>query len=279
MRVVVDEGTGPAVVLLHGQPGTAGVWVKVLPALLEQGLRVIAVDRPGYHGEPERARGFAGNAARIEVLLDELGLDRAILVAHSWSGGAALRFALDRPARCTGCVLLASVGSHRAIALQDRVLASRVGGRALSTVLSALPARLTRHLEHSGGSELTAEDVALLRVALHQWREIGAWEAFRVEQAALVRETPELYGQLATLSAGVPVTVVQGRRDTYVPVAAGRDLAGRIPGARYVEVDAGHLLLLDQVPLIAGLVAELAGPGHGPGSGHGPRLDAARRVP
>ncbi|MHB8340835.1 MAG: alpha/beta fold hydrolase [Mycobacteriales bacterium] len=259
MRVVVDEGAGPPVLLLHGQPGTAAVWVKLLPALLDRHLRVVAVDRPGYHGEPERARGFAGNAARIEVLLDELGLDQVLLVGHSWGGGVALRCALDIPARCAGLVLLASVGSHQAIAGPDRVLASRLGGRVASTVLSALPARLTHRLESSGGSVLTADDVELVRLGMHQWREIGAWEAFRVEQAALVRETPELYGQLATISPGIPVIVVQGQRDTFVPVAAGRDLAGRIPGARYVEIDAGHLLLLDQVPLVARLAAELAG--------------------
>ncbi len=84
---------------------------------------------------------------------------------------------------------------------------------------------------------------------------MGAWRAFAVEQRALVEQTGELQDCLGSLAA-LPVSVVHGRRDRYVPVAAGRELARRIPGAVYTELDAGHLLPLETPEVLAAVVQE-----------------------
>src|SRR5450432_2369806 len=96
------SGSGPVVVLLHGQPGGARDWDLVLPLL--DGVSTLAPDRPGYDGTP--ALGFLGNARAVIDLLDQHGIDRAVLCGYSWGGGAALATALVAPERVAGLTLI-----------------------------------------------------------------------------------------------------------------------------------------------------------------------------
>lgn len=110
---VVELGPQDAmpVVLLHGASSNLEV-MRPLADRLAQGHRVILVDRPG-HGWSTRAN-FSDStpqpqARMISEALQKLGVPRAIVVAHSWSGALALRIALDHSERVAGLVLLAPV--------------------------------------------------------------------------------------------------------------------------------------------------------------------------
>ena len=92
------NGEGPAVILLHGQPGSAADWDAVVP-LLAPDFTVVVPDRPGYGRTGGPARGFAGNATAVLDLLDHMGIARAIAVGHSWGGGVALAVAEVAPVR------------------------------------------------------------------------------------------------------------------------------------------------------------------------------------
>jgi pimeloyl-ACP methyl ester carboxylesterase len=74
------------------------------------GRRLILIDRPG-HGFSERRSADGSSpayqATMLRELLDRLGVERAIVIGHSWGGVLALRFALDHPQRVAGLVLLA----------------------------------------------------------------------------------------------------------------------------------------------------------------------------
>ena len=122
------RGHGPAVVLLHGQPGSAADW-EPLARLLEADYTVIVPDRPGYGRTGGRATGFRGNAAAVVDLLDRRGVASATIVAHSWSGGVAIALAEDNPDRVAGLVLVASVGPDERLDRLDRLLAVRRSDR------------------------------------------------------------------------------------------------------------------------------------------------------
>ncbi|HMC39755.1 MAG TPA: alpha/beta hydrolase, partial [Acidimicrobiales bacterium] len=83
-EVVADIRSGgpTAVMLLHGQPGTAADWQWVTP-LLDGRYTLIVPDRPGYGRTGGAATGFAGNARAAIGLLDRLGFERAVMVGHS----------------------------------------------------------------------------------------------------------------------------------------------------------------------------------------------------
>src|SRR6202035_4629659 len=74
------------VVLLHGQPGSGADWQQVADRLPD-GLGVLAPDRPGYGASPQPAGGFAAGARAVVAELDGCGIDRAVLVGHSYGGG------------------------------------------------------------------------------------------------------------------------------------------------------------------------------------------------
>ncbi len=101
MLAVDDAGDGPAVVLLHGQPGTAAAWAPVRAALVGA-YRVVVPDRPGYGATDVEAMGIAANAAVMVEMMAERGLAPAIVVGHSWGGGVAAWMAARTPRPCGG---------------------------------------------------------------------------------------------------------------------------------------------------------------------------------
>jgi pimeloyl-ACP methyl ester carboxylesterase len=251
MQVVADEGAGPVAVLLHGQPGDSSDFVLVRQALRGRGFRVLTVDRPGYSGRPAEATGYAGNARALTALLDAVAPgEAAYLLGLSWAGGAALEFARTQPARTAGLLLASSVGAPGSVVPSDRFTALPGVLRCSSFAYS----HLAHLLAFSSGSTLTPAARAMTLAASDRWRANGGWRAYEVEQRALVAETGPLWQRLAPFP--FPTTVVHGRRDRYVPVVSGRLLAGRLQ-ARYVEVDAGHVLQLEVPDLLAAELASL----------------------
>src|SRR5205085_6759479 len=97
--------------MLHGASSNLEV-MRPLGERLAKTRRVILVDRPG-HGWSTREH-FSDStpqpqARMIAEALQQLGIGRAVVVAHSWSGALALRIALDHPDRVAGLVMLAPV--------------------------------------------------------------------------------------------------------------------------------------------------------------------------
>ncbi len=101
----VDEGHpyGPAVLML---PGPTDSWRSYQPivSLLPLSIRGIAVSQRGHGDSDKPATGFAVEdfAADVVLLLDALGIERAVLSGHSGSCLVARRVALDHPKRVAG---------------------------------------------------------------------------------------------------------------------------------------------------------------------------------
>lgn len=238
-------GEGPAVVLLHGQPGSAADWELVLPHL--GGLRLLVPDRPGYDGTP--AGGFAHNAAALLRRLDAAGIERAVLVGHSWGGGVALRAALDAPSRIAALCLLGSVGSSLAVSRTDRLLAVRGVGSASARFMAQTGRRMAPVVAATSGSRLDGLQRDTLTATLGMWSRTGAWRAFAVEQRALVEEGPGIARRLREVQA--PSVITMGGRDAVVAPEAQRDLASRLPRAELRHLDGGHFLTLEAPAQVA----------------------------
>ncbi len=247
-------GPTPAVVLLHGQPGTAADWYRVIP-LLSVDFRVIAVDRPGYAGDPQHAGDWASNAAALLRMMDSLEIDCCVLVAASWAGGIAVEIATRAPERLAGVVYVASVGGGGAITLLDRLTALRpvlaVGVR----IAQHTNVGFTRILARAAGSRLDEQAVREARLSATLWRERRVWAAAALEQRALVRDD-ELLRAMVTC-ASVPSVVIQGTRDLTLPPKAGAALADALPQASLVKVDAGHMVAFEEPIAIARAVRSL----------------------
>jgi pimeloyl-ACP methyl ester carboxylesterase len=121
---VLDEGEGPAVLLLHGFPDSARLWRHQIPTLREAGFRIVAPDLRGF-GDSDKpadieAYRIGHSVADLTTVLDELGIGKAHVVGHDWGAGVAWALALMAPERVEKLVVL-SVG-HPAV---ERTLEQR----------------------------------------------------------------------------------------------------------------------------------------------------------
>jgi pimeloyl-ACP methyl ester carboxylesterase len=103
----LEVGSGStAIVLVHGWASDTDAWRHQVPALADLG-HLIVVDLPG-HGESELPGEYsmALFADSILAVLDDAGVDRAVLVGHSNGSPVALSFYLRHPHRTSGLVVV-----------------------------------------------------------------------------------------------------------------------------------------------------------------------------
>lgn len=239
---VLEQGTGPALLLLHGGGGGGANWYRVLPHLARD-YRVIAPDLPGFglsdDVEPRAPLGLQA-AELIADLLDELDIPRVSVLGTSFGGLAALRLAQHFPRRVHRLLLLDSAGLGAGVPLRVRVAAlplvrrwalrsSGPGTRwLLRTLLTSTPLEpdhedaLVRYLHAAGTAHADVVPRALL--------------AFLARNGQRERCTRE---ELAAVRA--PTLLVWGERDRFFPVAHARECVACFRDARLeVLPQVGH---------------------------------------
>src|SRR4051794_29650242 len=110
---VLDEGEGPAVLLLHGFPDSARLWRHQIPTLVQRGFRVVAPDLRGF-GDSDKpadieAYRVGKSVGDLTKVLDALDIETAHVVGHDWGAGVAWAIALMAPERVDKLVVM-SVG-------------------------------------------------------------------------------------------------------------------------------------------------------------------------
>ncbi len=244
---VIDEGAGPAVVLIHGLPGTAYDWQPLPERLVAAGHRVIRYDRIGYGYSDRRTRdedhSLDAKADELLELLAELRVESPVWLGWSYGGGVVLRAAEKSAGRPRAVMLVGSIGPVSRAEEADRVLVAteslqRWGLR--SGFLARPGMGQMGRLAFSGSPPdwWASHMIATLALpgAVHSW----AMETKYLDASALHPE-----------AVTVPAVVVHGTADNLVPLAVGEDLAARIPKADLVEVaDGSHMLPITHAELL-----------------------------
>jgi len=106
----VDEGDGPPVVFLHGEPTWSFLWRKVMPPVREAGFRCVAPDLPGF-GRSDKPvdlewYSYDRHVAAVRSLVEDLDLQGATAVMHDWGGPIGLRLAVEEPERFDRLVIM-----------------------------------------------------------------------------------------------------------------------------------------------------------------------------
>jgi pimeloyl-ACP methyl ester carboxylesterase len=111
----VEDGRGPAVVMIHGFGGHTFSFRHTVPALAKR-FRVVAIDLKGF-GFSERPKGgdysLREQARLVLRLMHDLKIERAAIVGHSMGGEVAMRVAATAPECADRVVLAASVSGER----------------------------------------------------------------------------------------------------------------------------------------------------------------------
>lgn len=229
---------GPPVVLLHGVGGGRLGWTTTGPRLAAAGLRVFALDQPGYGDSPAIAPyDIAGMAEAVGRFIDGLG-EPAAVVGHSMGGMVAQELVARTPARVRALVLAATspaFGPSDGQWQQD-FLSARFAPLDAGLGMAALADQLLPALQSSRSDPGRVAAARALMAAVPE-------TTYRSALAALVR-----FDRRANLPhIAVPTLVTTGDEDRTASPEVARRMAAKIPGARCEILPAtGHLAMLDR---------------------------------
>ncbi|PZE20434.1 alpha/beta fold hydrolase [Paenibacillus xerothermodurans] len=241
------HGEGQAVVLLHGFCGSSAYWEQVLP-LLPDNYRFIAPDLRG-HGESASPEGeytmeaFAGDLAE---LLQQLRIERAIVLGHSLGGYATLAFAERHPE------LLAAFGLIHSTAFpdSDEAKEGRLKGmdtireKGISAFVEGLAPKLFAPVHLQTMAQAVRETVAIGR---------GTHPEGAIRTLDGMRRRPDRNHVLA--EAKMPVLIVAGDHDQVIPAERAFSVTGGQIAQRQIA-GAGHMSMMEAPHKLAQVIVE-----------------------
>jgi haloalkane dehalogenase len=259
----VDEGEGPPVVLLHGQPTWSFLFRHAIARLVASGFRAIAPDLPGF-GRSDKPDDpgwytFARHGASLRALLEELDLRDVTLVMHDWGGPMGVRLAaVEAPERIARLVALdTSVVAGRELGEEWQWFADLVASREVFPV-----GRLVR----MGCAERPSRAVVAAYDAPFPEERFKAGVRAFPDLVPVPGETvtrPQMDEAVAAQRGDTrPALLLWGEEDPIFPVARhGLELEAVLPQAGPVRVlpGTGHFLPEERGAELADAVAGLIG--------------------
>lgn len=239
-------GSGPALVLLHGDGENRRDWQWVLPELART-HRVYALDLPGAGTTepPPVPASPAVDARFVAAFLQTLGIREAVIVGHSLGGLAALLVATADPALVTALVLVDSAGLGRTINPAMIGLVTPPYGDYAISWASTSPGALQRVASRSALLFARPQQIptAWLQEQYYLAQQPGflrtALDALRA-QIGLEGQREVMLDRLATLH--MPTLVVWGAEDRIVPPRHGQRAVERLPRGQLALIPrCGHI--------------------------------------
>jgi pimeloyl-ACP methyl ester carboxylesterase len=250
---VLELGTGPPLVLLHGTGNGAGFMLPLLKEL--RGVSAIAPDLPGVGlSDPIdlRPEGYRGTAVWwLESFLDTLALRDVALLGHSGGAVRALWFALAHPERVERLVLIdppALPGTR--CPLPIRLVATPGLGALLPRLAPPSPKTALQLASAVGEKDTLPRHPDLIDLMVALSRDPVSYESSRTEFRALAsplallspsgfrrraRVRPDELRRLA-----VPTLVVWGERDPLGGASVARATTDLMPRGRLAVLPTGH---------------------------------------
>jgi len=257
----VDEGKGPAVVFLHGNPSWSYLYRKMI-AGLSSNYRCIAPDHLGcgYSDKPQHYSYLLRNHIdNLESLLDQLGVEKCTLVMHDWGGAIGMGWAVRHPHKVERMVVM-NTAAFRSTRLPLRIAVCRwpLIGPLLVRGLNVF----ARAAVHMAVARTMDSDVAAgFLMPYNSWANRIAILRF-VQDIPLHRNHPS-WNDLLAIEQGLgqldkkPMLVCWGGRDFCFTKHFFKEWQRRFPGADcHYFAKAGHYLLEDAFEEIFPLVQQ-----------------------
>ena len=260
MRIQTDDaGSGTPVVLLHGLTATRRYVVMGSRALERSGHRVVAFDARGHGGSDPApapaAYAYADLAADLERVLDEHGIERAVLAGASMGAHTLLRFALDHPGRAAAlCVITPAYDGGPDHEDPERL------ARWDALAAGLRPGGVEGFVDAYGDPQVPEQwQDTVFRVIRQRLGEHVHPEAVADALQVVPRSRPfAAVDDLAALDVPVVVVADRDEADPGHPLAIGEAYAETIPGAELVVEEEGKSPLAWQGGQLSRVIAALA---------------------
>ena len=261
----VDQGQGPAIVMIHGIAGNLQNFTYGLATPLAQTHRVICIDRPGY-GYSKRSfnadTSLEAQADIIVSLLDHLQIESAVFVGHSLGGTISLAAAQRHPDRVRALALIAPlthlpeahIPAFKALDLPSPLIRFILGW---TLAIPGTLYRMSLSLKIIFGPERAPRDFAIRGGGILSLKPQTFITASSDVQNA-IQSMPAIEAAYANMKT--PVHVLFAHEDRILDCKQnGEDLPSRIPGAQITLVTGGHMLPVTQVELCIQFIEGVAG--------------------
>jgi haloalkane dehalogenase len=254
---VVDEGEGPPILLLHGEPTSSYLWRNVIQPLVANGYRAVAPDLIGF-GRSDKPSDigwytYDRHVSSIATLVDTLGLSGMTLVVHDWGGPIGLRFAVEHEDLVDRLVILdTGIGGGRPPSdawLRFRDAVRRLGG-------DVDPVRLIEAGTVGGLTEEARAAYAAPFPTPESKAGVLAFPELVPAEPDHPNTAPMNRVREALGSWTKPTLVIWGAEDRALPPSLAHGFAELIPGAGEPVVleGAGHFLQEDRPDEIAAAI-------------------------
>lgn len=247
---VIELGTGPPLVFIHGLSGSWQNWLEQLPVFARD-HRVVAFDLPGFGASemPSEPISISGYARLVDALFSELGIAGAAVVGNSMGGFIGAELAIAFPPRVERLVLVSAAGLSIQHYRNERALAAlRTVDRRLAAYAGWLGSRSDALTRRPRARRLIFSVVAhrpdRLPAALVAEQVRGSGKPGFVPALDALTSYP-IHDRLGEIAC--PTLIVWGTDDMLVPVRDADEFERLIPNARKVVwPQTGHLAMLER---------------------------------
>jgi pimeloyl-ACP methyl ester carboxylesterase len=250
-------------VLIHGNPGSCRDWDQVY-APLAKNYRAYAFDRPG-HGHSDRPNRTGGvtvdvQARLLNASLQELKVERPILVGHSWGAALAVVYALLYPDQVAALVLLAPAvyESDDGVSYLSKLPGWPVIGDVLNFLFTPLLGAWLVRTDLTKAFAPHKVPHAYLRHTLAEWTRPQKVKWYSVDDALLNSSLPAFTPRYPELK--LPIAIVSGDSDLIVPAAENAHrLHGALPQSTLTVLEqTGHQIPFTQAQAVLDAVDSVA---------------------
>jgi pimeloyl-ACP methyl ester carboxylesterase len=247
-----EAGEGTPVVLLHGLSATRRYVVMGSRNLERSGRRVVAYDARGHgRSSPAPEYGYDALATDLLAVLDDRGIERAVLAGASMGAHTIVRFALEHAERVAALVLITPAyepDGNRDLQRWDTLAGGLREGGVEGFIEAYGEPRVPEPWRDTVGT------VIRQRLSAHEHPEAVA-DAL---QAVPRSRAFESWDDLGAIEAPTVVVASRDEADPEHPYAVGERYAGAIPGARLVSEEPGKSPLAWQGGQLSKVIAEVA---------------------
>ncbi len=244
-----DQGNadGQVLVLLHGSNASLHTWEDMIREL-KADYRLISLDFPG-HGltgpDPERDYSAASMIDAVIAVMDQAGVEKAVITGNSMGGWLSWRMALSHPERVSGLVLIDASGVV-GVEEPDLYLAAKIQNTKLGQMLATK--MMPKPIVKKTLSQVMFDDTQITDQLINRYYDLARFPGNRQagnDRMNTPRE-PDYYARIGQIE--VPVLILWGQHDVTTPLSYAQAFDEALPESeKIIYPNAAHLPM-EEIP-------------------------------